>query len=380
MDSPVVLEVGPAVIRRWGAGVGPSSAATALDGIDDPLVLLDERPVRVDDLLRSLFAQTLGERCSRVLLVHPSSWPATRVARVVRAAAGSADRVVPVSRSELTGPDAVAVEIDTHVVMVRAGDSVTALRHDDVAAIAATAARYAGEDREIVLDLPPELPGAALTAAAIRAALARRGLVAGDAEIGIRTAGIHATAGRGAIRLRPGLIGAAALCVLVVLGLVAMRPHRPVAPAPVVITSTVVEGRMAVVVPDGWTVERLTRGPGSRRVQVSSPTNPDDALHITQSYAPGTTLADAGEVLGRVAAAQSAFADFRPRDEVAGRPAVTYREKRPPRVVRWVVLLDGSTRISIGCQSRTGAEDGIRAACDLAIRSARELQGTAAPS
>lgn len=375
MGPPVVVEVGPAVVRRWGAAAGSPVATTALDGIDDPLVLLDERPIRVDDLLRSLLAQTLGERCSRVLLVHPSSWPAPRVARVVRAAAGSADRVVSVSRSELAGPDAVVVEIDTLVVMVRAGDSVTALRRDDVAAIAATAARCAGGDGEVVLDVPPELPGAAITAAAIRAALAHRGLTAGPAEIAIRM-----KAGGGSIRLRSNLIGAAALCLLVILGLVAMRPHHSVATAPVVITSTLVEGRVAVAVPDHWTVERLTQGPGSRRVQVSSPTNPDDALHITQSYAPGTTLADAGAVLGRVAAGQSAFAEFLPHDEVAGRPAVTYREDRPPRVVRWVVLLDGSTRISIGCQSRAGAEDGIRTACDQAIRSAREVQGTVAPS
>ena len=59
----------------------------------------------------------------------------------------------------------------------------------------------------------------------------------------------------------------------------------------------------------------------------------------------------AGATDARVAAGRPEFADFRADDEVAGRPAVTYREVRLGRVVRWVVLLDGVTRISIGCQT-----------------------------
>ena len=84
------------MVRRTRAGitepqfaVPASMVAAALDGIDDPLVLIGERPVRVDDLLGSLIAQALGSRCSSVTVVHPSSWPAPRVARVVRAAAAS---------------------------------------------------------------------------------------------------------------------------------------------------------------------------------------------------------------------------------------------------------------------------------------------------
>ena len=353
--------------------VSASMVATALDGIDDPLVLIDERPVRVDDLLGSLIAQALGSRCSSVKVVHPSSWPAPRVARVVRAAAASADRVVAVSRCAVAGPGAVIIEIDSDVVTVCAGGGLTVLGRDDATGVADTAARYAA-DGDIVVDIPPGLPGAVGTATAIRAALACRGLIAEDAETNI--AGVEV---RQRIRLPPKLIGACAIPALALTIGLAWHPHAPApTPVPSEILSMMVEGRVAVAVPESWTVERITGGPGSRRVRVSSPGHPDDAVHITGSYVPGTTLADAGEVLGRAVAGRAEFGDFRADDHVEGRPAVTYREDRPPRVIRWTVLLDGSTRIAIGCQSRRGAGNGIREACEQAIRSARELPGTSA--
>lgn len=267
--------------------------AAVLDGIDDRVVLLGERPVRVDDLLRSVIAQALGGRCAEVLVVHPPLWPVPRVARVLGAVRGSADRVASVA-------------------------------------------------------------------------------------VGVSVAEQDSVPTRGRIRLQPRVIGIVLGALMLGGGGTVFGYHRSPAPSPkAVITSTVVEGRVAVEVPDGWTVDRLTRGPGSRRVRVSSPVDADQALHITQSYAPGGTLADAAAVLGRVAAGRPEFADFRADDEVAGRPAVTYREVRLGRVVRWVVLIDGVTRIGIGCQSRPGAEDGIRRACEQAIRSAREFGGTA---
>ncbi len=303
MDGPpVVLEVGPEGIRCGGIiqDLPAATVAAALDGIDDPVVLLDERPVRVDDLLRSLIATALGGRRTDVRVVHPESWPMPRVVRVLNAVRASADRVVPV-------PDGEAVH---------------------------------GESADETGPVP------------------------------LRTR----------IRLQPrviaGVLGIAALSLAVAL----LPPRRLSAvPSAAAVTSTVVEGRVAVAVPDGWTVERLTRGPGSRRVRVSSPADPDRALHITQSYAPGGTLADTAAILGRAAAGQPAITGFQPDDEVAGRPAVTYREIRPGRVIRWVVLLDGVTRISIGCQSRPGGEEGIRTVCEQAIRSAHDVDGTAPP-
>ena len=67
------------------------------------------------------------------------------------------------------------------------------------------------------------------------------------------------------------------------------------------------------------------------------------------------------------------FVDVNPADAVADRPAVTYREIRAGRVIRWVVVLAGPTRIGIGCQSAPDRQDAIREPCEQAVRSAREV-------
>ena len=70
------------------------------------------------------------------------------------------------------------------------------------------------------------------------------------------------------------------------------------------------------------------------------------------------------------------FVDFNAADRRGGRPAITYREVRVGRDIRWTVVLDGSTRISVGCQSAPGREDTVAEACEKAIESAHELAGT----
>lgn len=272
-------------------------------------------------------------------------------------------------------PGSAVIELDAPVVAVRIGNAMTVFDHRDARAaeaIAEMVARDMPAGAHVILDVPPGLPGD--TAADIRAALARHGLVIGEdeADDSRRIRSVPR------IALPPILIGMALVCILgAVTG--GAHPNRHAASAPA-LTATVVEGRVAVLVPEGWTVERLTRGPGSRRVRVGSPVDQDDAVHITQSYVPGTTLADAGEVLGRAVAGQAGgvFSEFRADGQAAGRAAVTYREDRAGRMIRWTVLLDGSTRIGIGCQSRAGADigAGVKGACEQAIRSAHELSGT----
>lgn len=176
-------------------------------------------------------------------------------------------------------------------------------------------------------------------------------------------------------RRRSRLLPVAAVAVIALIAAVGWnRPGlQAAAPGPAVL----VEGRVEVGVPPDWIIERIISGPGSRRVQVSSPARADVALHITQSYAPESTLGETAEILRRAIAGQAAgvFVDFRATDAVAGRPAVTYREVRPGRIIRWAVLPAGATRISIGCQSPPTAQGAVQAACDEAVRSARE-QGT----
>ncbi|MFZ0834954.1 MAG: type VII secretion-associated protein, partial [Mycobacterium sp.] len=146
-----------------------------------------------------------------------------------------------------------------------------------------------------------------------------------------------------------------------------------------------VEGRVVVEVPATWTARRITAGPGSARVQVNSPGDPHAALHVTQSPVPrGETLQHTAEALGRAMLDEppGVFVDLNPADRAGERQAVTYREVRDGHDIRWTVLLDGAVRISIGCQSARGAEETVRAACERAVASARdvgEFAGTVAP-
>ncbi|RAV02453.1 type VII secretion-associated protein, partial [Mycobacterium colombiense] len=150
-----------------------------------------------------------------------------------------------------------------------------------------------------------------------------------------------------------------------------------VAPTPVETAPTafLVEGRVAVSVPATWSTQRVISGPGSARVQVTSPTDPEVALHITQSPVAGDTLSGTAERLKRAIDTEppGVFVDFNPSTTSAGRPAVTYREVRAGHHVRWTVLLDGPVRISIGCQSRAGDEGPVRDACERAVRSAHAI-------
>ena len=313
-----VLEVGPDTVRVRAGGAGrPVSAAltaAALDWIDDPVGLLGETPVAVADLWHAVMAGLTGRHCPSVVVVHPPDWPSPRIDRVLAAANCFADRVVAVSRTEWTPAGAQP------------------------------------DPREERLETP-------------RPRRRRWRLPVAAAVLGV-------------LAVLAGVAG------VVLLAAVA-PPHAD--PGPQVL----VEGRVEVRVPAQWTVERITRGPGSRRVQISSASESDVALHITQSYetqsyetqshetqshAPETTLADAAEVIGRAIAGQEpgVFVDFQPADVVAGRPAVTYREMRPNRVIRWAVLPVGAIRIGIGCQSPPAREDAVRAACEEAVRSARD--------
>ena len=166
------------------------------------------------------------------------------------------------------------------------------------------------------------------------------------------------------------------LLVALAAGIAAISVARgaPVAPVPIDESQTVAEGRIEVRVPAGWTVTRVTGGPGSRRLQAGPAGDPDVAVHITQAYAPDAAPVDAASLLGRVIAEQPAgvFVDFHPDGQVGGRPAVTYRELRPPRTVEWAVVQAGSTRVGIGCQGTPQRIGALRATCAQVVSSVRQ--------
>ena len=378
-----VVEVGPAGVQvlRGPSAARPDEAmvSAVLDGIDDDVALFDERPVAVAELMRAVMSSILGDSRDPVAIVHPSWWSRARIDLVVRSL-GATRKVVAVSRSEVAraaGRAGPVIEIAEECVAV-AGPRLRVFGRGNIESVAAVAAE-SGQPGDVLLDAPAGIAGSAQTAEGLRVALAARGRSARDVDVA-------AIAGAVPVRRRARGLVATFLAVSGVLAALvlpdgremvgaAVATLRPDGGAPAPTAVNLVEGRIVVEVPPHWNVERVRSGSGSRRVQVDSPTDADIALHITAAYTPGSTLARAAEVLGDAVAAQTpgVFVGFRSAVEVAGRPAVTYREVRAGRVVDWSVVLSGSTRIGIGCQSAPDRTEVVRGACEQAIRPAREL-------
>lgn len=411
-----VIEAGPGTIRRLCCGTSndvdaefSEIHAAALGAVDDRVALVDGRPVTVGvlwrDVLRSLDCGSAGAS-KEMVVVHPSWWPATRVGVVASAASHSVARPRSwlLTRASSAPPETtVVVEIAERLVAVT-GDEVVAVPRradprrvaDDVAGVIAAMRR--GAASVVLIDAPDTLAGAsgsaALIAAAIRAANDGRATVTIDDDRFVRLARSaqlppaqpgEVTVGPQGVRLRArvlsGLAVASAFLAAVVPAWATLsRPGAPRAevshagavPAEKAETTILVEGRITLAVPANWSIQRVVGGPGSARVQVTSPADPEVALHITQTPVPGETLDGTAQRLKRAIDAEpdAVFVDFNPSGVSAGRPAVTYREMRAGHHVRWTVLLDGVVRISIGCQSRPGGEDAVRDVCEQAVRSA----------
>ncbi|WP_099288620.1 type VII secretion-associated protein [Mycobacterium persicum] len=404
---PVVIEAGPGAIRRLccGAGVFDDTEvrAAALNAIDDPVALVGGRPVAVSALWSATLRRLARDHGDGMVVVHPSWWPVARVAVVTRAArAVAAGDVVVRPRSWLltraavgaaagAAAEAVVVEIADRLVVVVGSDVMTAVPRlakarveaDEVAGVVAGITR--GTGAAVVIDVPGTVAGAAALATAIAGVLrARQAVAEGDDARLSRLAKDATEKPTGFSSGSPGVqrgaragrfAGLAAAGVALTVLVVAATAHQGATAVPVVSTTFLVEGRVALTVPAGWPTQRVIGGPGSARLQLTSPTDPEVALHITQSQVPGETLTQTVERLRRAVDAEPAgvFVDFNPSGVSAGRPAVTYREARAGHDVWWAVLLDGGVRISIGCQSRPGAQDAVRDVCERAVRSAHAV-------
>ncbi|OBG57522.1 MULTISPECIES: type VII secretion-associated protein [unclassified Mycobacterium] len=400
-----IIEVGPGAIRRLCCRTSAVAdeqtseiIAAALSAIDDRVALVGGRPIAVASLWADALRSVACTGGKGMVVLHPSWWSSLRVGVVSRAAASVSDDVLARPRSWLLkragGPDADAatvVEIAERMVVV--GDAAVAIRRgaqpcavaDEV--IAAVAGRPAGV---LLIDEPSTIAGSSTLAAAIAAVAGGNGRTVvriGAARLArlarLAVSDLDRPAKPGDDRGRPRArtlagIGAAGIVLAAAApaGISADR-HRPVTAPTVqaVPTTFLVEGRVAVAVPADWPTQRVVAGPGSARIQVTSPSDPEVALHVTQSPVVGETLSGTAERLQQAIDAEPAgvFVDFNPSGISAGRPAVTYREVRAAHHVRWTVLLDGPVRISLGCQSRPGGEEAVRGACEQAVRSAHAV-------
>lgn len=407
-----VIETGPAAIRRIWPAAGPAdidaaTVETALDCLDDATALVDERPVSVDTLWRTAMQSLCATRQPRahgpVVVVHPSWWAASRVARVAAAARTVTDEVATHSRAWVLATAApaadVVVEITPRLVVVTGAAVVAEPRTGQerrvVAAVAERiTATAAGIPTTVRIDAPGTVDGAVVLAAAIADRVRGADLTAevvDDArrqpltsavlctelctdgrQTGVGPVVPAAPRRRGRIRAAVSAAGVVTVAALCGVG----TCERCVEPAgEAVLTTFLVEGRITLQVPAQWPVQRITTGPGSARVVVTSPSDPQVALHVTQSLVTDETLSATAESLTRAIAAEPAgvFVDFDPVAHRAGRTAVTYRELRPGHDIGWTILLDGGVRISIGCQSPAGGADAVGDVCDQAVRSAHRL-------
>jgi type VII secretion-associated protein (TIGR03931 family) len=414
-----IIEVGPGEIRRLCCGASMAADAdaseirdAALHAIDDRVGLVEGRPVAVDALwsaaLRSLDCATDGAGNGTVV-VHPSWWSSSRVGVVTRAAKNMPGDVSVRPRSWLLSqasnadPEAivVVVEIAERLVAIVGAETVGVPRGVEQDLVAEEVATVIGEMSSgttavVLIDVPStvvEAPGLAAAIAsevrksgqrAVEIDATRLSRLAASARTALPNQGEssqrESTSSAGGVRsprlMLRGLAAAAVVFAAVAPVVVGASGHG-VAPPTTAPTTFLVEGRVALTVPAYWTAQRVLAGPGSARVQVTSPADPEAALHVTQSpVPPDETMGVTADRLQRAIGSEpdGVFVDFNPSGISAGRPAVTYREVRASHQVRWTVVVDGPVRISIGCQSRPGGEDKVRDVCEQAVRSAHTIR------
>jgi type VII secretion-associated protein (TIGR03931 family) len=403
-----ILEVGPSAVRRLccgGATVADRDAQnTAFEHIDDPITLIDLRPVSVESLWRSVLAAADCGTAEEVIVVHPSWWAPERIDVVGTAAQVLVGPVVLRSRSWLLTHASPAkselatlvVEIADNLVAVTGSAVGAQTRHREQQAVAdavvhSILAMMSDTMELVVIDAPRTVPGARSLSASIARELRNSGCTVAVLEvddIGLRKlAGeivpLERRAGAasrkaisGNVRRSLWRLTLVLAVISVVVGVGTLIRHAPPRDHDDSIPTTyVVEGHVALKVPAQWPIRRVVTGPGSARLQLTSPSDPEVALHVTQSRVALPSLDATAEFLKSAIDAEPAgiFVDFNPTGHSADRPAVTYREVRSDHDIRWTVWVDKAVRISIGCQSRQGHDEAVNRECEVAVRSARAL-------
>ncbi len=400
-----LIEVGPNSVRRLCCGGGTVADAeaerTAFETIDDRVALFDLQPIAVaslwEDVLGSVDCGTSGH----VTVVHPSWWSPARVG-VVSAAARSLVGIGEIrprswlvtqaapANSEL---DTLVVEIADQFVVVTGAAIATETRRRDQLEVAEAVANSvltmaSDATKTVVIDAPAAVHGAGTLAASIAERLSgscgmsvvlvddiRMRRLAGELKSRDRRrldTDPHASAVMSRSRRALKIL---VLAIGFVISVVVLQRNTRLHARGQMQTTLAVEGHVALEVPAQWPMRRVVTGPGSARLQITSPTDPEVALHVTQSRVALSSLDATAEFLKSAIdeAPAGIFADFNPSDHSAGRPAVTYREVRTGHDIRWTVWVDKAVRVSIGCQSGSGHRDAVRQVCDLAVRSARVL-------
>ncbi|WP_370330533.1 type VII secretion-associated protein [Mycolicibacterium hippocampi] len=376
-----VIEVGPQTVRGPGPAAPQELVTAAIECIDDRFALLGDRLVEVRSLWGEVLDVVAAAHTGTLALVFPTWWSAARIELVTDSARSRATEVVVLQRASILARhgSATVVEFSEDLVVISSsGASVTVLSRAE-----GDVAQYLRRTSTVVVDVPAGVtsPDPALTAclhaAAVTVAHSDRHRLLAAANRAMPHHGPDGSAGVAAHRKRRAVAVLAGVFLSVAAAgggwaAQALSGQRPSESA----STLLVEGRVAVRVPARWTVERITSGPGSARVRVSAPTGDPTALHITQSSGQvSQTLQEVAESLGRAVQSEPSgvFVDFDPDGNVGNRTAVTYRERRADSDTAWAVVIDGATRIAIGCQGPAARRDVIDAVCIQAVESAQVL-------
>jgi hypothetical protein len=307
-----VIEVGPNAIRRLCCGgtavVDSEVAGAALEGIDDPITLVDLLPVSVESLWRTALESVDCSSPERVIVVHPSWWAPTRVAAVSAGAQMLAGDVVMQPRTWLLGQAAppefrhgtVVVEIADGVVVITGAAVAAETRLEDQQGVAEAVVRsirmMATETTEtVVIDAPATVRGAGALAGMIAEELRDSdGMVVmkiDDISLRKLAAKLISSSGQdlgssgdaaAGHPYRRWTLGLGALLSAAAFGVSALAHHPASRAGDEMATTLLVEGRVALEVPAQWSVRRVVAGPGSARLQISSPSDPEESLHVTQ--------------------------------------------------------------------------------------------------
>lgn len=375
-----VVVVGPNTIRGPG-DIDADLVSSALECVDEPLGLLRAAVLPAQRIWRDVMAAAAGT-ASAITVVCPTWWSPARIERVRTAVPTSVSHVVIERRTDALRaaggePDCAVVELGEDIVTIsRPGAAASVVRRTDSATAEAVIARTTWHGH-VVIDAPIGVPGAAPLAAEMQALLQDQGVPAQilSCDDLLDQADEDSTRSTAATRSPRARIATAFAAAVAVLGAGGLGLSTRDGPAPAVAAATdpefswLVEGRVAVQVPARWTVDRAVAGAGSARLQIISPDDRGQIIHLTQSVVPQEqTLEVAARALREASAKlpRGIILDFQEAAVSAGRAAVRYREVRGARTVDWSVLLDGPVRIAVGCQGAA-----VQPACDTAIRSAR---------
>jgi type VII secretion-associated protein (TIGR03931 family) len=369
------MVAGPATITG-PVGIAAELADAAMACLDDDIGLAGAEVQDSQKIWADAIADAAGYPVAELTVICPSFWTTTRINRIRRAAYAVASQVRIQDRGDALRqtagrPTAPVLEVGQDLVVLTRPDRPAVVLRRRSSALAAAVHHALVADPCVIVDVPAGIVGAGRLAADLAGSLRAGGAdvtILGCADL---CGGAEASAPvRG---WQAKLLAAAAAALVVVLLALAVRTGAgsPARPAAATIESTwVIEGRVSMQVPVGWTVDRVTSGTGSARLRITAPDH-GGSIHLTQTPVPmRLSLAQSARILRTAAAGLRAgiIVDFNDAATASGRPAVTYREIRAGDAVRWTVLLDDTVRIAIGCQGQ-----GVADACDMAIRSARRI-------